>query len=156
MPNLKPLDKNSLLSDLKIRKSQYYSEKSLKLPKIRDHKTGKNIHKSVDSPLQDLESSGSSPESYDSKNFMKRKKKLESFIRNFEIQMVIIYTFFIFQGLYKGENHKNHPKFKKKIPEILDVYGIQRKKQIRFDDSMNSLKKHIIQLKEPSENLDKK
>ena len=103
LPYLKPIDKNALISELKIHKkgSMSSSGKNLKLPRIKEnHLKGKNkffsVQKSLDSPrLLDHQSEPS--DSADSgRNHLKKKKKLESFFKNCQIDMVSFLKFLIF------------------------------------------------------------
>ena len=95
LPYLKPIDKNSLISELKIHKkgSMSSSGKKLKFPRIREKNfKGKkkffSVQKSLDSPrlLDHLSEPSDSADS--GRNHLKKKKKLESFFKNCQIDMV--------------------------------------------------------------------
>lgn len=92
LPNIKPLNRNRFLSEMKIHKktSMSSSEKMLKLPKI-SKKNGIPLLKSVDSPRLEYELSEKSKSVDSNKHFLKKKSRIKAMLNNLSVENVVFF-----------------------------------------------------------------
>lgn len=95
LPNIKPLNRNRFLSEMKIHKKNSIcsSEKMLKLPQISNKKAAPLL-KSVDSPRLEYDLSEKSKSLDSKKHYLKKKHKIKSLLNNLAKENV--HSFFLF------------------------------------------------------------